>query len=139
MFPMKYRYVFLVLGFMMLVAVGLVYSRMMQRMPRGPWVGTHINMNVDEHLATIEFDCATGEINGPLKVDGDGNFQLPGTFTPERGGPVRADETRQAQQAIYTGTIKGNTMTLTLKVSGTDESETFTLEHNKPGDLFKCK
>ena len=140
MFLFKDRYVFVVIGFLLLVMVGLVYSRMiMQRIPRGQWGGTHINMDVDEHSATIEFDCATGEINGPLKVDGEGKFQLPGTFTPERGGPVRADEKRQAQQAIYTGTIKGNTMTLTLKVSGTDESETFTLEHNKPGDLFKCK
>ena len=90
MFFLKGRYVFVVLGFMLLVAVGLVYSRMiMQRMPRGQWGGTHINMNVDEHSAAIEYDCATGEINGPLKVDGEGKFQLPGTFTPERGGPVR--------------------------------------------------
>ena len=37
-----------------------------------------------------------------------------------------------------TGTIKGNTMTLTLKV-GDSEEETFTLEKGKPGELVKCK
>ena len=141
MFPLKGHYVFVVLGFLMLVAAGLVYSRMiMQRIPRGEWGGIHISMNVDEHAATMEFDCATGEINGPLKVDDEGNFQLPGTFTPERGGPVRAGETPQSRHATYSGTIKGNTMTLTLKVSGVDdEPETFTLERGKPGKLVKCK
>ena len=139
MFPLKSLYVWLVIGFLMLVLVGLVYSRMMQRMPRGEWGGTHISMDVGEHSATIEYDCATGEINGPLKVDDEGKFQLPGTFTPERGGPVRAGETPQSQPATYSGTINGNTMTLILKVSGVDETETFTLERGKPGRLVKCK
>jgi hypothetical protein len=56
----------------------------------------------------------------------------------ERGGPVRADNNPPEHPATYTGTIKGNTMTLTLKV-GDSEDETFTLEKGKPGELVKCK
>ena len=96
-------------------------------------------MNVGDQWATIEYDCAHGEIPGPLNIDGDGKFELPGTFTPERGGPVRADETQRAQSATYSGTVKGNKMTLVLKVAGSDDTETFTLEKDKPADLFKCK
>jgi hypothetical protein len=139
MYAPKSTYGFAVLLLITLGGVGLVYSRMMQGIPRGEWGGTHITMSVGEQLAKLEFDCAHGEIPGPLSVDSEGNFKLPGTFTPERGGPVRADETSRAQSAIYSGTINGNKMTLTLKLKGSDDAETFTLERGKPADLFKCK
>jgi hypothetical protein len=139
MFGTKSVFTWAVLFLLMLCAVVLVYSRMMERIPRGEWGGTHISMDVGERSATIEYDCAHGEIPGPLNIAADGKFELPGTFTPERGGPVRADETQQAQSATYSGTIKGNQMSLTLKIKGSDETETFTLEKGKPADLFKCK
>jgi hypothetical protein len=126
-------------GALLFCTVMLVYSQMPQRIPRGEWGGTHIQMNVGEQSATIEYDCAHGEIKGPLIINAQGKFQLRGTFTPERGGPIRADDHTPAQPATYSGEIKGATMTLTLKVSGSDETETFTLEKGKQGDLFKCK
>jgi hypothetical protein len=109
------------------------------RIATGVWGGMHINLEVSSSSAKIEYDCAHGAIEGPLLVDGNGKFELRGSFTQERGGPVRADETPESRQATYSGTIKGNTMTLILKVSGVDEPETFTLERGKPGELFKCK
>ena len=110
----------------------------MQRIPSGSWGGQHISLDVGSKSATIEYDCASGVINGPLVVDADGHFNLRGTHRPERGGPVRADDNSAGHPATYTGTIKGNTMTLTLKVGDSDE-ETFTLEKGKPGELVKCK
>lgn len=112
---------------------------MIQRIPRGEWGGTHISMNVGDASATIEYDCAHGTIPGPLNIDSEGKFQLAGTFTPERGGPIRADESSRDQKATYTGTVKGATMTLTLKIEGSDDAETFTLEKDKQGKLVKCK
>ena len=41
---------------------------------------THINIEVGEKSATIEYDCASGVINGPLVVDSNGNFKLRGTI-----------------------------------------------------------
>jgi hypothetical protein len=110
----------------------------MKRIPSGEWGGQHISINVGAKSATIEYDCASGVIDGPLVIDADGHFNLRGTHRPERGGPVRADDNRAGHPATYTGTIKGNTMTLTLKV-GDSEDETFTLEKGKPGELVKCK
>jgi hypothetical protein len=111
----------------------------MQHIPTGNWGGQHINMKVGAKSATIEYDCATGMIKGPLVVDGDGNFNLRGTHRLLRGGPTRADETPNDRPATYTGSIKGNTMTLKLKISDSDEEETFTLEKGKEGELFRCK
>ena len=108
------------------------------RIPSGVWGGSHINIKVGAQSATIEYDCASGVITGPLVVDRNGHFNLKGTHRMERGGPVRADDDTQQTPATYTGSIKGNTMTLTLKLSDSDE-ETFTLEKGRPGELFKCK
>jgi hypothetical protein len=110
----------------------------MQRIPTGVWGGQHINIEVGEKSATIEYDCASGVINGPLAVDASGNFNLRGTHRIERGGPIRADDDSKGHPATYTGSIKGNTMTLSLKVGDADV-ETFTLEKGKEGRLVKCK
>jgi hypothetical protein len=110
----------------------------MQRIAPGLWGGQHISINVGPKYAKIEYDCASGVIDGPLVVDATGHFNLRGTHRMERGGPVRANDNPPEHPATYTGTIKGNTMTLTLKIGDSDE-ETFTLEKGKPGELVKCK
>ena len=110
----------------------------MQRIPTGVWGGQHINIEVGEKSARIEYDCATGVIEGPLVVDSNGNFKLRGTHKVERGGPIRAGDDSKGHPATYTGSIKGNTMTLNLKI-GDGDAETFTLEKGKEGELVKCK
>ena len=134
MFPLRHTAVFV-----LLLASMASTNAQKTRIATGVWGGLHINLEVGANSAKIEYDCAHGAIDEPLVVDGNGKFELRGSFTQERGGPVRADETPQPRPATYSGTIKGNTMTLTLKVSGVDETETFTLERGKAGELFKCK
>jgi hypothetical protein len=124
---------------LLLIAIVIgVGTQKMQPIAAGVWGGQHINLEAGEKSATIEYDCANGVIDGPLVVDGNGKFSWRGTHRMERGGPIRADEKPKEYPATYTGSVSGNTMTLTLKVSDLDE-ETFTLEKGKPGDLFKCK
>lgn len=110
----------------------------MQRIATGVWGGPHISIKVRAKSATIEYDCASGVIDGPLVVDSNGHFNLRGHHNMERGGPLRSDDEPRQHPATYTGSIKGNTMTLTLKL-GDSDVETFTLEKGKPGELFKCK
>jgi hypothetical protein len=121
-----------------MVSLATARTQKMQRIATGVWGGQHINIQVGEKSAAIEYDCASGVIDGPLVVDSSGNFKLRGKHRVERGGPVRADEQPNEQPATYTGAINGNTMTLILKVNDSDE-ETFTLEKGKQGELFKCK
>jgi hypothetical protein len=113
-------------------------TRKMQHIPTGTWGGQHIQMKVGAKAATIEYDCATGVIEGPLVLDANGNFDLRGTHRMQRGGPTRADETANDRPATYTGSIKGNTMTLNLKLNDSDV-ETFTVEKGKEGELVRCK
>ena len=110
----------------------------MQKIPTGAWGGDHISIDVGSKSATIEYDCAHGKIEGPLETDANGRFNLRGTHTPERGGPISADEQAKSQPAKFVGSIKGDKMTLTLKLEGADD-ETFTLEKGKEANLFKCK
>jgi hypothetical protein len=132
------KWIGVIAGLLLVASMGATNAQK-TRIATGVWGGLHINLEVGSNSAKVEYDCAHGAIDGPLVVDTNGKFELRGSFTPERGGPVRADDTPQPQPASYTGTIKGDTMTLTLKVSGADESETFTLENGKAGELFKCK
>jgi hypothetical protein len=110
----------------------------MQKIPTGAWGGDHISLEVGSKSASIEYDCAHGTIEGPLVIDANGRFNLRGTHTPERGGPIRADEQSKSQPATFVGSINGNKMTLTLKLEGADD-EVFTLEKGKEANLFKCK
>src|ERR1044072_1711527 len=95
----KFGYGFVVLFLLVVCGAVLVYSGMMQRIRRGEWGGAHIHMDVGEQSATIEYDCAHGEIAGPLTIDDEGKFKLRGTFTPEHGGPIRGGESGNSKTA----------------------------------------
>lgn len=118
--------------------ISCVSATSMQNIPAGVWGGEHIRIEVGAKSATVEYDCAHGVIEGPLVVDSAGRFNLRGTHTPERGGPVRSDETPRALPAKFVGSVNGDKMTLTLKLADA-EDETFTLQKGKEANLFKCK
>jgi hypothetical protein len=112
----------------------------MQRISTGSWGGPHIRIEVGPRSATIEYDCANGTIDGPLTFDSRGRFTWRGTHNREHAGPIRADEGSNGQPAVYTGTVKGDTMVLTLKLAGSNEViDRFTLKRGGPGRVFKCK
>lgn len=127
----------LVVLMLLMISAGAKIQKM-RRISTGLWGGQHISMKVSEKSATIEYDCANGVIDGPLVIDAEGHFNLRGTHHVERGGPVREGESSKGQPATYTGSINGDTMTLTLKFDDGD-AETFKLEKGKEGELFKCK
>ena len=132
-----------------LVIVGLVFllgaaaaskPRRMKRVQTGSWGGPHIRLEVGQGSATVEYDCANGTIEGPLTIDSKGHFNWSGTHNPEHGGPIRVDEKSNSHPAIYTGWVKGDKMTLTLKRANSNEVvDTFTLTRGGGGRIFKCK
>ena len=128
-----------------LLVVGLLIfpvsakPKKMQRIATGAWGGQGVHIEVTEKSATIEFDCAHGTIDGPLMMDSKGQFNWKGTYSRERGGPVRIDETAKAQAATYSGGIKAKTMTLILKLASEEKPlQTFTLSQGASGRLRKC-
>ena len=124
---------------LLIAAVGASKPRRMQRVKTGSWGGPHIRMNVGQSSATLEYDCANGTIEGPLTFDSKGRFTWHGTHNPEHGGPIRVDEKPDSQAVIYTGWVKGDKMSLTLKRANNEVIDTFTLTRGGPGRIFKCK
>jgi hypothetical protein len=115
-------------------------SGKMQRLDDGSWGGQHIQFEVSDGSVNIEYDCAHGSIEGPLTVDRQGHFRWRGTYTKEHGGPIRLDEKVNDQPAIYSGSIKGETMTLTVRLEKSSlEPQTFTLTRGNVGRVYKCK
>src|ERR1700750_589795 len=47
----------------------------------GMWGGTGISMTVTESGAQIDYDCAKGTIEGTIKPDHFGDFEVKGTHT----------------------------------------------------------
>jgi hypothetical protein len=112
----------------------------MQRLSTGTWGGPHIRIAVEDSSATIDYDCANGTISGPLTYDRKGRFTWRGTHTQEHGGPIRIDEAGNGQRAIYTGSVKGDTLILTVKLADSNKVvDTFTLKRGGGGRVFKCK
>jgi hypothetical protein len=110
------------------------------RLAQGTWGATHVRVDVGESSATIEFDCAHGQIDGPLVTDRRGHFDLKGTFAREHGGPVRDNEQSAGQPARYTGWTDGKKMTLTVTLADQKETiGTFNLTLGGGGRVFKCR
>lgn len=99
----------------------------------------HVSLEVTAGGANVDFDCAHGEITQKIIPGRDGKFAVNGTYSEEHGGPVREGED-SSQPATYRGAIEGETMTLTIMVSGSDKPVgTFTLTRGQAGRIMKCK
>ena len=103
------------------------------------WGGRDITMEVTPEGATLEFDCAHGNVLEPLKANAKGEFVARGTFTPEHGGPISRDNPPRDLPATYKGTIEGDTMRLEVVLADKDQApEPFALTRGKAGRLRKC-
>jgi hypothetical protein len=104
------------------------------------WGGDHIEMQVTDRGATIEFDCAHGTIDGPIAPDSNGQFTIAGTFSGEHAGPVREGDS-QTRSATYAGSIKDDAMALRISFAGKDAPSpmTFDLVRGRAGRVRKCR
>ena len=132
--------VFLSAGLMIGTFVTLVPAKKPRSIASGQWGGPHIQMQVANGSATIEYDCANGSIDGPLKLDSRGRFSLSGKHFREHGGPIRMGEEKKGVTARYTGRIDGERMTLTVTlVNSKGPMGTYQLTRGSEGRVFKCR
>lgn len=121
-------------------STALAKPRIARRLATGAWGAPHIQIDVTADSARIEYDCAHGTITGPLTFNSRGEFRWLGFHGREHGGPIRINETRNEAPAVYTGWVKGDTMTLTVKLADTGETlGKFALRRNGRGRVFKCR
>ncbi|HBB86591.1 MAG TPA: hypothetical protein DC047_03130 [Blastocatellia bacterium] len=124
---------------LLLASIG-IGARKMQKLGNGTWGGQHIQFEISDGSVDIQYDCAHGTITGPLTVDRQGRFSWRGTYTRERGGPIRLGQRAQDQGVTYSGTLNGNTMQLTVRFeNSTLAPQTYTLARDTVGRVRKCK
>ncbi|MCA1563462.1 MAG: hypothetical protein LC804_25490 [Acidobacteria bacterium] len=87
----------------------------------------------------LELDCAHGDIPARLAIDDRRQFNAPGTFVREHGGPVRIGEEPDSHPASYSGSVDGDRMRLTIRLTDTNETiGTFSLTRGVRGRVVKC-
>jgi hypothetical protein len=112
---------------------------MVQTVSLGAWGGVHVSLLLTATGGTLEYDCAHGTIDQPFDIDSAGRFQLAGTHTREHGGPIRKDEKPDTHPARYNGAVDGDTMTLTVTLTDSNEVlGTFTLTRGRMARVVKC-
>ena len=105
----------------------------------GPWGGEHIALLVSDTGSTIEYDCANGSIAGAIRPASDGRFENTGIHIRGHGGPARDGEIPDAHPASYSGQIRGNAMTLTVRETDSGaEIGSFKLQRGVEARVFKC-
>ena len=105
----------------------------------GLWGGSHISMEVERGKARLQFDCANAEITSRLITDSAGRFELSGRYTQEHGGPVRLDQKPKYQEALFTGTLKGDTLDLAIVLTESrDKVGDFRLKYGQEPELYRC-
>jgi hypothetical protein len=98
-----------------------------------------VRLDVTSAGARLEYDCAEGVIEEPLRPDAGGRFTATGTHTPGHGGPIRVGEILPAFRARYEGHVDGERMSLivTLTETGTTLGS-FQLRRGDSGVLVRC-
>jgi hypothetical protein len=104
----------------------------------GKWGGDRLRLVVDTAGATVETDCATGRIAGPIKLSAGGGFQAMGTFEQHQGGPQRADAPASSPSARYSGQVEGDVMTLSITPAGATTAQTFRVRKGAAVKLVRC-
>jgi hypothetical protein len=106
-------------------------------LPTGTWGGDHIIMTVNAQGADIDFDCAVGSIGEPVTLDANGRFTLRGIYKAESPAPVSASG-GAGNEAVYSGTLKGESLHLEISVVGRSQHLSFDLKYNQSGNITKC-
>ena len=138
-FPNRNRFLVLLAIVFLVASTATSRARRTSRLPAGTWGGVHIMIEVANGAATINYDCANGTITGPLTIDSRGRFNWRGTYTRQGPGPIRLGRMPKSLPAVFSGSVKGDAMTLTVKLADTKESlGTFTLKRGSEGRIRRC-
>lgn len=104
----------------------------------GSWGGPHAAITFEGGLANVEFDCASGTIDGPVYPGKDGAFTAKGSVRTGTGGPVRVGQIFKSQRASYSGQVDKDAMTLNVTIEDGTAMGPFTLTQGASPLLTRC-
>ncbi len=102
----------------------------------GLWGGPHAGMIVQGGLAEVQFDCAAGTVDEPIRANGP--FLVNGTYRAGAGGPIRVGQIFRSQRAKYSGEVTKTVMTLNVMLEDNTALGPFTLTEGQAPQLTRC-
>lgn len=102
----------------------------------GMWGGPHAGVIFQGGLAEVQFDCAAGTIDEPIRANGP--FLVNGTYREGAKGPIRVGQIFRSQRAKYSGEVAKNVMTLNVLLEDGTSLGPFTLTETQPPQLTRC-
>jgi len=98
-----------------------------------------VSVQVTSTGGSLEYDCAAGVIEEPLRPDREGRFTAMGTHTPGHGGPIREGEIMPTVRARYDGQVERDEMSLLVTLTETGvRLGPFQLRRGTSGLLMRC-
>lgn len=124
------------------VALSLLALTSCASVPTGPaltgaWGGDHVGLTLQPAGGSLDYDCASGTI-GPVTMLSGGRFTATGTHSPGHGGPDRVDEVPARLGAVYSGSVRGDTMVLNVSVDPATVLGPYTLRRGAQPNLLRC-
>jgi hypothetical protein len=108
----------------------------------GSWGGPHVGLVIEGGIGSLEYDCASGTIDGIVVPAKDGRFTAKGTHRAGQGGPIRVGQIFRATRATYSGTVrkqdKTQLMTLNVKLEDGTLLGPFTLTQGAEPQVMRC-
>ena len=104
----------------------------------GQWGGEHVGLTLEGAIGSLDYDCASGTIDGAIFPAADGRFTATGSHRAGQGGPVRVGQIFTSQRASYAGTVDKDRMTLTVRLEDRTVMGPFTLVRGAPPQLLRC-
>ena len=104
----------------------------------GEWGGDRARLMLTAAGGRIDYDCGSGTIRGPLRLDAKGRFKASGDHEEYAPGPVSGDAKRKLDPTVYRGSLHGDTLTLVVHISGQPKPRTLTLVRGKRVKLIRC-
>jgi hypothetical protein len=104
----------------------------------GEWAGDRARLTLSATGGKIDYDCGSGTIRGPLRLDARNRFKAGGLFEEYAPGPASADAPPHMRPTVYRGTLDGDTLTLVVQIAGSPSPRTLHLVRGKRIKLIRC-
>lgn len=96
-----------------------------------------MGLELDTSGGRLEYDCASGTI-GPIIPGSRGNFEAEGSHTFAAGGPDIEGQVRPTHRTRFSGSVRGDRMTLKGTLQNGVVLGPFELRRGVEPVIFRC-